>query len=244
MLFYILYYGSMIILIPGIIFSIYAQIRISTTFKKYSHVQASSNMTAAQLSRMLLDRNGLNYISVQQVPGSLTDNYNPQTEILSLSESTYSSNSVAALAVAAHEVGHALQKRDDYKPMKLRSILVPVTNFGSRLALPIAIIGLIIERFATSNSGIQAGKIIIAIGILAYALSSIFALITLPVELNASRRAGKILYDTGTLNQKETFQAKQVLHAAALTYVASLLVSLLYLLRFILILSQFSRKEK
>lgn len=244
MLFYILYYGSMIILIPGIIFSIYAQIRISTTFKKYSHVQASSNMTAAQLSRMLLERNGLNYISVQQVPGSLTDNYNPQTEILSLSESTYSSNSVAALAVAAHEVGHALQKRDDYKPMKLRSILVPVTNFGSRLALPIAIIGLIIEWIATSNSGIQAGKIIVAIGILAYALTSIFALITLPVELNASRRAGKILYDTGTLNQKETSQAKQVLHAAALTYVASLLVSLLYLLRFILILSQFSRKEK
>lgn len=243
MFFYILYYGSMIILIPGIIFSIYAQIRISTTFKKYSRVQASSNVTAAQLGRTLLDRNGLNYISVQQVPGSLTDNYNPQTEILSLSESTYGSNSVAALAVAAHEVGHALQKRDGYKPMKLRSILVPITNFGSRLALPIAIIGLIIEWLAANSSTYQLGKTVVAIGILAYALSSIFALITLPVELNASKRAGKILYDTGILNQKETSQAKQVLHAAALTYVASLLVSLLYLLRFIVIISQFSRKR-
>lgn len=243
MFFYILYYGSMIILIPGIIFSIYAQIRVSTTFKRYSRVQASSNVTAAQLGRTLLDRNGLNYISVQQVPGSLTDNYNPQTEILSLSESTYGSNSVAALAVAAHEVGHALQKRDGYKPMKLRSILVPITNFGSRLALPIAIIGLIIEWLAANSSTYQLGKIIVAIGILAYALSSIFALITLPVELNASKRAGKILYDTGILNQKETSQAKQVLHAAALTYVASLLVSLLYLLRFIVIISQFSRKR-
>lgn len=243
MFFYILYYGSMIILIPGIIFSIYAQIRVSTTFKKYSRVQASSNVTAAQLGRTLLDRNGLNYVSVQQVPGSLTDNYNPQTEILSLSESTYGSNSVAALAVAAHEVGHALQKRDGYKPMKLRSILVPITNFGSRLALPIAIIGLIIEWLAANSSTYQLGKTVVAIGILAYALSSIFALITLPVELNASKRAGKILYDTGILNQKETSQAKQVLHAAALTYVASLLVSLLYLLRFIVIISQFSRKR-
>lgn len=243
MFFYILYYGSMIILIPGIIFSIYAQIRVSTTFKRYSRVQASSNVTAAQLGRTLLDRNGLNYVSVQQVPGSLTDNYNPQTEILSLSESTYGSNSVAALAVAAHEVGHALQKRDGYKPMKLRSILVPITNFGSRLALPIAIIGLIIEWLAANSSTYQLGKTVVAIGILAYALSSIFALITLPVELNASKRAGKILYDTGILNQKETSQAKQVLHAAALTYVASLLVSLLYLLRFIVIISQFSRKR-
>lgn len=243
MFFYILYYGSMIILIPGIIFSIYAQIRVNTTFKRYSRVQASSNVTAAQLGRTLLDRNGLNYVSVQQVPGSLTDNYNPQTEILSLSESTYGSNSVAALAVAAHEVGHALQKRDGYKPMKLRSILVPITNFGSRLALPIAIIGLIIEWLAANSSTYQLGKTVVAIGILAYALSSIFALITLPVELNASKRAGKILYDTGILNQKETSQAKQVLHAAALTYVASLLVSLLYLLRFIVIISQFSRKR-
>lgn len=243
MFFNIIYYGSMIILIPGIIFSLYAQIRINTTFKKYSRVQSSSNWTASDLSRMLLEKNGLNYISVQRIPGSLTDNYNPQTEILSLSESTYNSNSVASLAVAAHEVGHALQKRDNYKPLKLRSFLVPVTNVGSRLALPIAIVGIIIEWLATSTMGIQAGKVIVAIGIMAYALSSIFALVTLPVELNASKRAGKMLYDSGILNSKESSQARQVLHAAALTYVASLLVSLLYLLRFIIILSQFSRKR-
>lgn len=243
MFFNFIYYGSMIILIPGIIFSLYAQIRINTTFKKYSRVQSSSNWTASDLSRMLLEKNGLNYISVQRIPGSLTDNYNPQTEILSLSESTYNSNSVASLAVAAHEVGHALQKRDNYKPLKLRSFLVPVTNVGSRLALPIAIIGIITEWIATSATGIQAGKVIVAIGIMAYALSSVFALVTLPVELNASKRAGKILYDSGILNSKESSQARQVLHAAALTYVASLLVSLLYLLRFIIILSQFSRKR-
>lgn len=243
MFFDIIYFGSMIILLPGILFSLYAQFRINSTYKKYASVKAQSNWTASDLSRMLLEKNGLNYISVQQIPGNLTDNYNPQTEILSLSQTTYSSNSVASLAVAAHEVGHALQKRDEYKPLKLRSVLVPVTNFGSRLAVPIAIIGIIIEWLATSDAIYGLGKILVCVGILAYALSSIFALITLPVELDASRRAGKILYESGVLNQTETSQAKKVLHAAALTYVASLLVSLLYLFRFILILAQFTRKR-
>lgn len=245
MFFYYLYYASAIILIPGIIFSLYAQFRVNSTFKKYSKVSSLSNWTASDMSRMLLEKNGINYVSVQRTRGHLTDNYNPSTEVLSLSDSTYNSNSIAALGVAAHEVGHAVQKKEGYFLLKLRSTLVAVTNIGSRLAIPLAVLGIILEIFATSTSSFSytLGEFIVASAILAYSLSSIFAFITLPVEFNASKRASAMLYQSGVLTEAETRQANQVLWAAAMTYVASLVLSLLYLLRFILILSKFTRRD-
>jgi Zn-dependent membrane protease YugP len=161
--------------------------------------------------------------------------------MLALSESTYNNTSIAALGVAAHEVGHACQDEENYFPLKLRSILVPIVNLGSRIAIPIVILGIIIEFLAGVSGGI--GGYLISIGIICYSLSTIFCLITLPVEINASRRALKMLESSGALTSEELKGAKKVLSAAALTYVASLFVSLLYLLRFLLIVSRFRRRD-
>ncbi len=239
--YYALDFITLIILIPAIILAILAQARVSSTFKKYSKIQSSYGLTGAEVARKILNQAGIKGVQVVPIKGNLTDNYNPKTGILSLSESVFSQSTVAAIGVAAHEAGHAIQYHQGYLPIKLRSILVPITNIGSRLALPIALIGVLIEWL-----GAQAGMFgtaLIAIGILAYALSSIFSLVTLPVELNASSRAKKLLLSTGILNEKETRLAGKVLNAAALTYVASLAVSLAYLLRFILIISHFRRRD-
>lgn len=242
MWFYYLSYGSMIVLIPGIIFSIWAQFRVSSTFKRYSKVPSRSNWTANEMSQMLLERNDCRGVSVRPIRGNLTDNYNPSTDVLSLSETVYNSNSIAALGVAAHECGHAVQKHSDSLLLAMRSFLVPVTNIGSRLALPVALFGVLLEWWiGTADNNV--GTVLVGVGILLYSLSTIFALITLPVEIDASRRALKMMSSAGVLESDETRKARAVLYAAALTYVASLVTSLLYLLRFILILSQLRRKD-
>lgn len=240
MFFNIFYYCSMIILIPGILFSIYASIRVNSTFNRYNRVASQNGSSAKTVAEMLLFKNGSN-VRVTHISGQLTDNYNPETETLSLSDSTYSSNSVASVAVAAHEVGHVIQHQEEYVPLKIRTALVPVVNIGSRLALPVAIVGVILEWLSSSMGTL--GSIFICLGIIMYSLASIFALVTLPVEINASRRAKKMLLDNGLITQSESKQVGSVLYAAALTYFASLLVSLLYLLRFIIIIASMRRKD-
>lgn len=240
MFFNIFYYCSMIILIPGILFSIYASIRVKTTFNRYNRVSTLNGSSAKTVAEMLLFKNG-SHVRVTHISGQLTDNYNPETETLSLSDSTYSSNSVASVAVAAHEVGHVIQHQEEYTPLKIRSALVPVVNFGSRLALPVAIFGVILEWLSSSMGTL--GSILICVGIIMYSLASIFALVTLPVEINASRRAKKMLLENGIITSSESKQVGSVLYAAALMYFASLLVSLLYLLRFIVLIASIRRKD-
>jgi len=229
-------------LLPAILFAVYASYKVKSTFDKYKNVHSLSNWTASDMSRMMLEKNDCLGVSVQRISGSLTDNYNPSLNVLNLSDSTYNSNSIASLGVAAHEVGHAVQHREEYFLLKVRSILVPITNIGSRAAIPLLIIGVLIELFAGNNVFGSFGTTLILIGIVAYALSTIFALITLPVEIDASRRARKMLIETGVLNSSEVKQAKEVLDAAALTYIAAFAVSLMYLLRLLWILSKVRRR--
>ena len=234
------YYGSLVVLIPGILFSIFAQIWIKIAYSKYSKVEARAGVTAENVSRTILDKNECYGVQIKQISGNLTDNYDPKTDVLSLSESVYGKSSVAAIGVAAHECGHACQQHEGSFMMRLRSVLVPVTNIGTRLAVPIAILGLFIE-LATVRGGF--GTYLIVLGVILYSLSTVFAFVTLPVEINASQRAVKMLKNEGVLEREEMRAAKKVLFAAAMTYVAALLMSLLYLLRFLIIISS-SRKRK
>ena len=240
-MFYYLYYASLIILIPGILFAVFSQFLINSTYKKYSSVKAESGWIAGEMSEMLLERYDCNGVLVQRISGHLTDNYNPSKDVLNLSESVYGSSSISALGVAAHECGHACQKHSGSLLMAIRSFLVPVTNVGSMLAVPVAIIGVLIEWFASGTQNV--GTYILSFGIMLYSLSTIFALLTLPVEIDASRRALKMLKETAVLDKSELTGARKVLTAAALTYVASLVVSFLYLLRFILLISSIRKKD-
>lgn len=242
MLYYI-YYGSLVILVPGIIFSIIAQIKIRTSYAKYSRVHARSGISADSMSRRFISAYDLTGVTVQPIKGELTDNYNPKNDVLSLSQGVFGSDSIAALGVAAHECGHACQKRDGSFMLALRSILVPVTNIGSRLAVPVAVLGVLLE-WMIGGTGENFGSYVVAFGILLYSLTSIFALVTLPVEFNASHRALKMLNEQGVLESDELRGARKVLSAAAMTYVASLIISLLYLLRFIAILGSVRKRDK
>ena len=239
MFFYLHWYGYIIVL-PGILFALWAQIRVSTTFAKYDKVPSRSDWTASDLSRMLLEKYNCNVL-VQPTGGRLSDNYNPKTGVLSLSESTYRSNSVAALGVAAHEVGHAVQHEEGYFMLKLRSVIVPVVNIGTYLAIPLVIVGVLLEWIVVSAPAV--GSAFISLGIICYSLATIFSLVTLPVELNASRRARRMLAETGVLEADEIKQVGKVLNAAAMTYFASLYVSLLYFLRFLLIIARFRKND-
>lgn len=231
---------SYIILIPGLIFASIAQLKITSTFNKYNLIESRTNWTASDLSRMLLEKNGCN-VNVTMTGGHLSDHYNPKNKTLALSQTTYNSSSIGSLGVAAHEVGHAVQHNINYFPLKLRSFLVPVVNIGSRLAIPLVIIGVILEYLLATNSTV--GGTLISIGIICYSLATVFALITLPVELDASRRAITMLRKYHVLDSDEIEGAKKVLNAAAMTYVASLFMSILYLLRFLIILSRFRKSN-
>lgn len=239
MFLYFLYYGSAIILIPGIIFAIYAQYKVNSTFKKFDHVPTQYNVYANEVAEMLLQKNGCN-VTVRQTGGHLSDNYNPKDQTLNLSNATYGKNSISAVGVAAHEVGHACQHNENHFLLKLRIAIVPAVNIGTMLAFPLAILGVILEYVASVAT---IGTVLLAVGILLYSLSTIFALITLPVELNASRRAEQMLLDGGYITRSEQKQVKKVLNAAALTYVASLVVSLLQLFRFLVLIAQMRKDD-
>ncbi len=220
-------YISTIALLPAIIYSIYVSIKVNSVFKKYSTQMSSSGMTAYEVVRKMLRFSGLTDVKVDKVRGNLTDHYNPRNNTIYLSESVFSSSSVAAIGVAAHETGHAIQYHSNYFPIKIRSLLVPVVNIGSRLAIPLIIFGFLISVVST------AGAYVVYIGIAFYALSTIFMLITLPVEFNASSRAKNHLVELDILTKDEAKMASNVLDAAAKTYVASFAVSLLFLLRMV-----------
>ena len=210
------YYGyyfdpTYILIIIAAIISLIAQWRVNSAFSKYSRVASMSGMTGAQAARMILQSNGINDVSVQRISGKLTDHYNPSTKVLNLSESVYGSTSVAAIGVAAHECGHAIQHARGYFPLSLRTALVPVANIGSQLSWVFIIVGAILSFNQT----------LITIGIIMFSAAVLFQLVTLPVEFNASARALEQLESNGILYRDEVSQTRKVLSAAALTYVAA-----------------------
>lgn len=219
---YFYYDWTMILVIPGLLLGLYAQFKVKSTFDRYSRVRTKSGLTAEAAARMLLSRGGSTNVTISRVNGSLTDHYDPSSNTLRLSDTVYGSDSVAAVGVAAHECGHALQEHDGYGLLKLRTALVPVVNIGSSLYLPIFMAGLLF-----SWEPLQM------VGILCFGLTLLFSLVTLPVEINASKRALGML--EGVLDAEELQGAKAVLSAAALTYLASVISSALQLLRLILI---------
>lgn len=219
---YFYYDWTMILVIPGLLLGLYAQFKVKSTFARYSRVRTKSGLTAEAAARMLLSRGGSTNVTISRVNGSLTDHYDPSSKTLRLSDSVYGSDSVAAVGVAAHECGHALQEHDGYGLLKLRTALVPVVNIGSSLYLPIFMAGLLF-----SWEPLQM------VGILCFGLTLLFSLVTLPVEINASKRALGML--EGVLDAEELQGAKAVMSAAALTYLASVISSALQLLRLILI---------
>lgn len=215
---------TMLIVIPGLLLALWAQYRTQSTFAKYSKVRAQSGMSAAQVAEDMLRQNGIVDVAVRRIPGSLTDNYNPQTNELSLSQSVYDSTSLAALGVAAHEVGHVFQHYEGYAPLKARSAFVPVAQLGSYAAVPLFLLGLVMSWEPLMWAGI-----LVFIGVV------LFYLVTLPVEINASNRAIASLELGGYLTRDELGPAEKVLRAAGLTYIAAALQAFLQLLRLLVL---------
>ena len=226
-------YSSYLIVLPAILIALWASMNVNSTFKKYSKIRNGRGLTGAQVARQILDANGLHNVSIEHISGDLTDHFDPKTNIVRLSDSVYNSDSVAAIGVAAHECGHAIQYKEDYMPMQIRAAIIPMTNFGSRLAVPLVIIGILLASL--SQTGGTFGETIINIGLILYSLVVVFQLVTLPVEFNASGRAMKTLETQGILFGNELKGARKTLTAAALTYVAALITAIAHLLRLILI---------
>lgn len=217
-----------IFILIGMVTCMAASAHVNATFKKYSKYRNNAGITGAQAARKILESQGIYDVQIQHIGGNLTDNYNPATKVLSLSDSTYNQVSVAAVGVAAHECGHAMQHAKGYAPIAVRNALVPFANWGSRLSWLLIIIGIIFYGQGT-------GQTLIHIGIIAFSLAVLFQLVTLPVEFNASGRAVRVLEDTGIFGTQELKYTKKVLGAAALTYVASAASSILQLLRLVLL---------
>ncbi len=230
--FYYFFDYTIILLIPALLFGLYAQFKVSSTYKKYSQVKNARGFTAAEVARKILDDNGFYDVAIVKKAGNLTDKFNPKTKTVSLSETVYNSQSVAAIGVAAHECGHAVQHAEGYTPIKIRSALVPVTNFGSTFGFIILAIGLLFGNYS-----------IAMIGVLLYSLMAVFQAVTLPVEFNASNRALKTLASHYILEDDELKMSKKVLSAAAMTYVAALVSTLATILRLLLIVGSGTRRR-
>ena len=213
---------SIIILIPGLIISFIAQMKVSSTYSKYSSIPAMCGVTGAETAQRILRQNGVYGVSVAQTGGTLSDHYDPRQSVIRLSGGVYSSSSIASIAVAAHEAGHAVQHATGYAPLAVRNALLPVVNLSSSLAIPVFIIGLIFN---------ESVPVLCDIGIFLFAFAVLFQLITLPVELDASRRALRAIQGECILSNDEAAGARKMLTAAAMTYVAAMLMSLLQLLR-------------
>lgn len=213
-----------LLILPGLILSLVASALVNSTFAKYSKVRASSGATAAEVCRAMLKEVNVDDVSIARVGGNLTDNYNPRDRTLYLSQNVYDGDSISALGVAAHEAGHAIQDAYQYKPLRLRSAMVPITNLTSNAAVPLFLLGLILSW-----------EPLVTVGIICFSVAVVFSLLTLPVEFNASNRALYALESGGFLTREENELAKKVLRAAALTYVASALTAVLQLLRLLMI---------
>ncbi len=223
---------TILLVIPGLIVSIWAQVKVKTTFSKYSQMRTMRGMTGYMAARKILDDSGLTHIAIEHIRGELTDHYDPRANVIRLSDSVYGVASPAAIGVAAHEAGHAIQYAKSYAPIKLRAGLVSITQISSMLAIPLFFLGLFF-----------AYEPLMLSGILLYSAIAFFQLVTLPVEFNASSRAMSILRTSRMLNEDELTASRKVLTAAALTYVAALLTSLLTLLRLLVLFSGRSRRD-
>lgn len=225
-----------ILVLPAVLFSLWASSKVNNTFAKYKNSFNSRRITGAQAARWVLDRNGLSNVRIEHIQGSLTDHYDPSTNIVRLSDDVYDNCSTVAVGIACHEVGHAIQHATNYAPVKIRTAIVPITNIGAKLSVPLILIGLLLASFG------EVFIMLAYLGVACFALSTVFQLVTLPTEFNASNRALKTIDETGLLRGEEYDEAKKVLTAAALTYVAALAVSLTQLLRFIIIVGGSRRR--
>ncbi len=214
----------LIMIVPALLLSLYAQFKVKATFNKYSKITASRGISGAEVASTILRKNGMNSVGIEQIRGSLTDHYDPTVKTVRLSETVYGNNSIAAIGVAAHEVGHAIQHQEEYGPLGLRHKLVPVTNFASSASFPILLIGFIFNQLN-----------LIMLGIILFSAVVLFHLVTLPVELNASRRAVVQLSEAGIISAGEAPMVKKVLSAAALTYIAATLAAVANLLYYVMI---------
>lgn len=232
-----------IYVLPAVILSMAAQFMVKNTFAAYNRIASKKGLTGAEAAAILLRTAGITDVKITHIRGLLTDNYNPSSKTLSLSESTYASRSIAAVGVAAHETGHAIQHKVGYGPLVLRGSLVPAANIGSRFGPTMAMLGIIFGLSAQSQSSFALWDMVTKIGLVLFGAAVFFYLVTLPVEFNASHRALIILRDTGSLDDEELTGARKVLWAAAMTYVASALTAIGNLVRLV-ILSQSRRRRE
>lgn len=226
-----------ILVMPFVIFSMIASAKVNSSFKKYSEVYSRRGLTAAEAARRVLNENGVSGVAIERVQGHLTDHFDPKSNTIRLSENVYDSTSVASIGVACHEAGHAVQHAVGYIPVKVRTAIVPITNIGSKLSMPLIVLGIFLSYFGEQYS------IIAYIGVALFALCVVFQLVTLPTEFNASRRAIRAISDGGILYEDEVKGAKKVLFAAAMTYVAALAVTVMQLLRLVLIVAGSQRRR-
>ena len=236
MYFYGIDWTYIVLVLPAIVLSLIASANVNRTFERYSKIPNTRGLTGSEAARRILDANGLKNVRIERVPGNLTDHYDPSSNVVRLSDSTYSSSSAAAVGVAAHECGHAVQHNQGYLPIKIRSAIIPLTNIGSRLSIPLVILGIILTAWSYN-------AIVVAyIGVALFSLCVLFQLVTLPTEFNASRRAMATIRSMNLLDESDCVSCRKVLTAAALTYVAALAVSVMQLLRLILLVSDRRRR--
>lgn len=228
--YYHYYDPTYLLVLVGAILSIIASSMVQSAYNKYAKVRSMSGMTGAQVAELILRNKGITDVRIAHVSGNLTDHYNPKTKVINLSDAVYSSQSVAALGVAAHECGHVIQHHENYAPLNIRSMLVPAANIGSKAGIPIILLGVLFGY----------NQVLVQIGIWVFALAVLFQIVTLPVEFNASRRALVCLEEYGVVTREEKNQSAKVLRAAALTYVAAAASAILQLLRLILL---FGRRD-
>lgn len=228
----------LILVLPAVLFAMVASARVNSTFHKYSTQYSVRGITGAEAARRVLDANGLQHIRIEHISGNLTDHFDPRSGVIRLSDNVYGNTSTAAIGVACHEAGHAVQHAVGYFPIRLRSAIIPITNIGSKLAMPLILIGLL---FSGSNEAMGG---FINLGLACFGLSTVFQLVTLPTEFNASHRALEAIESGNLLTQEEMNGARKTLRAAAMTYVAALAVSLMQLFRLILLFGNRGRSRR
>ena len=235
------YYGFdwtyLVLVLPCVILSLWASSSVNSTFRKYSQQLSIRRITGAQAAQRVLSHNGVSGVRIERISGNLTDHYDPTTNVIRLSDSVYDATSTAAIGVACHEAGHAVQYAQNYAPIKLRAAIIPLTNFGSKIAMPLILIGILLTFLGSFST------VLVYLGIACFGLSLVFQLITLPVEFNASSRAMKAIESAGILTEDEQQGARKTLRAAAMTYVAATAVSLAQLLRLIVLFGGRRRRD-
>lgn len=236
------YYGFdwtyVYLVLPCVLLSLWASAHVNSTFRKYQRQLSRRHLTGADAAQRVLYANGVRGVRIEKIGGNLTDHYDPRTNVIRLSDDVFGSTSTAAIGVACHEAGHAVQYAEGYFPIKIRAAIIPVTNFGSRLAMPLILLGILFSALG------QLGDTLVYLGIACFGLSLVFQLVTLPVEFNASRRAIRAIDDCGMLTQEELQGARKTLRAAALTYVAATATALAQLLRLLMLFGNNGRRRR